>query len=135
MAHRGGTDMKTHHIALKVNDLSACNRFYTDVLDLSEITRHKDANGNERSVWLQCDDLILMLEIYEGPSLTMCPSETPGWHLLALNIDMAARKKWKSRLEKAGTMIDEESSYSLYFRDPEGNRLALSHYPFSIDAV
>jgi glyoxylase I family protein len=126
--------MKTHHISLKVTDLADCESFYADVLGLSIVERHKDKNGNERSVWLKCGELILMLEKFEGaPPAKDHNYNHPGWHLLALAIDMETREDWKKRLRDAKIVIEEESPHSIYFRDPEGNRLALSHYPVSIN--
>lgn len=61
--------------------------------------------------------------------------EKPGWHLLALTISAADRNDWRTRLAAAGIPITGESAYSLYFSDPEGNRLALSHYPAQAGAA
>src|SRR5688572_20727804 len=41
-----------HHLALLVDDLPAAERFYRDVLGLPVLRRWPDADGGERSVWL-----------------------------------------------------------------------------------
>ena len=112
--------LSVHHIALKVADLVRIAAFYAETLGLPEIKRQKDEKGNERSVWFDCGGTILMLE--EGK-----PVATEN--LIALAIQLFERSLWKRRLEKQGVKIESESPYSFYLRDPEGNRLALSHYP------
>ena len=132
-----------HHIALKVSDLTTCERFYAEVLRLEVIARHADGKGAPRAVWFSLGDMILMLERGQGASKKerapatkasagkhLHDEGTPGWHLVALRIERTAREMWKSKLNAAGVSIVDESDYSLYFNDPEGNRLALSHYPF-----
>ncbi len=119
-----------HHIALKVADLTTCERFYTEVLGLGVIARHVDVKGAPRAVWLSLGDMILMLERGQGDGAKKLNSDASGWHLVAMRIERTAREMWKSKLSAAGVAIVDESDYSLYFNDPEGNRLALSHYPF-----
>lgn len=118
---------KAHHIALKVRDLAQCGQFYTAVLDLEVMQRQTDTGGTLRSLWFDLDGVILMLERWSGG--TKGGPENPGWHLLALTIAVVERNGWRARLTKAGVRITGESPYSIYFSDPEGNRLALSHYP------
>ncbi|MBS1110192.1 MAG: hypothetical protein H6Q88_2184, partial [Anaeromyxobacteraceae bacterium] len=36
---------------------------------------------------------------------------------------------WEDRLVAAGVRLARRSHFSLFFRDPEGNRVALSHWP------
>jgi len=119
--------LAAHHIALKVNDLEKCELFYTDVLGLSVMTRHNDENGRPRSIWLDCDGTILMLERLEAK--LKIDRESPGWYLLALKIPLEERDSWRKKLIQAGVEIVHESPYSIYFSDPENNWLALSHYP------
>lgn len=52
-----------------------------------------------------------------------------GIHLLALRIAPAERERWLRKLRAAGVRIENESPYTIYLRDPEGNRIGLSHYP------
>ena len=55
--------------------------------------------------------------------------EAPGHHCVALKIAEKERATWRARLADAGYEIERESPYSMYFRDPDRNLLALSHYP------
>ena len=52
-----------------------------------------------------------------------------GWHLLALSIQPGERAAVEQMLQEHGVSVEERSDYSLYIRDPEGNRIALSHWP------
>lgn len=125
---------KPHHIALKVRDPAGCEQFYTGVLDLRVMQRHRDRNGSIRSVWFDLGGVILMLErceaVYqEGKKGASLDPAAAGWHLLALTIAPESRAQWQERLRCAGVRITGETAFSIYFCDPENNRLALSHYP------
>lgn len=134
--------LKPHHIALKVHDLQRGEEFYTAVLGLRLITRHRDPDGKLRSVWLDLQGVVLMLERCEG-STGKEPAaekksggnipESRGWHLLALSIPAGARDSWKEKLARQGIPVVRESACSIYFLDPEGNNLALSHYPEPVE--
>ncbi|PIR26041.1 MAG: glyoxalase [Deltaproteobacteria bacterium CG11_big_fil_rev_8_21_14_0_20_42_23] len=116
-----------HHIALKTKQLEHLLPFYRDFLSLEHLQDHRTENGTLRSAWFSLgENAILMLEQSEE----MKKSEnTSGWHLLSLAISKTERKVWKTKLQEQKILLEHETEYSLYFRDPEGNRLALSHYP------
>lgn len=111
--------MKLHHIALKVKDLSLCEKFYRDVLKLPLAKQEKSNAG--RSVWFQLSETILMIEREE--------TTKSNDSLVALEISADERESRKKRLQTHGVVIEKETPYSLYFSDPEGNKLALSHHP------
>lgn len=123
-----------HHIALKVRNLERCEQFYTGVLGLHIMQRHREQDGSLRSLWFDLGGVILMLERCEeitaagANGASASPTET-GWHLLALTMTPGSRAKWQDKLRHAGVQITGETAFSIYFRDPENNRLALSHYP------
>ena len=125
---------KPHHIALKVQDLQRCEQFYTGVLGLQIMQRHREQDGTIRSVWFDLGGVILMLERWEvsfpEEEQAASASQPPaGWHLLALTIAPGSRGEWREKLRHAGVQFTGETACSIYFRDPENNRLALSHYP------
>ncbi len=60
-------------------------------------------------------------------------AKAPGLHLLAFRIVPESRAAWVGKLRAAGVAIENESPHTIYFRDPEGNRVGLSHYPLGID--
>lgn len=55
--------------------------------------------------------------------------ERPGYHLLALRIAREERRGFEEALVRRGVRIERESRWTLYVRDPEGNRVGLSHHP------
>lgn len=126
---------KAHHIALRVRDLELCEKFYTGILDLQIMKRHQEADGSLRSVWFDLNGVILMLERWQEDVVedegyaTRANPEGMGWHLLALSISPESRPAWRHKLQRGGVTITGETTYSIYFSDPEDNSLALSHYP------
>ena len=124
-----------HHIAIRVRDLPTVERFYRDVLGLSVLRRWPGPNGiGDRSVWMDLGDgkgTFLALESISSDGNATDPGnqEHPGLHLLALRIQPRERAAWEARLAAAGTLVSHRTAYTIYFIDPEGNRLGLSHHP------
>src|SRR5437016_3888087 len=56
-----------HHLALGTRDVERLARFYIDVLELREVTRHLHADGSLRSVWLDLGGALLMIEPTDEP--------------------------------------------------------------------
>lgn len=119
-----------HHVALRCNDLAGCERFYGEVLGLPVLRRWPEEGGGDRSVWMSLGRGFLALErstrpVEEGPF-----EDAPaGWQVVALGISRSDRESWERRLAGAGVRLARRTPYSLFFRDPEGNRVALSHWP------
>jgi catechol 2,3-dioxygenase-like lactoylglutathione lyase family enzyme len=108
-------------VALRVSDLDRSRQFYCGVLGL----REKKRDGS-RSIWLQAGDAVLMLE--EGLRGTG-PAEGSG-HVLGLEVvDLAF---WEQKLRAAGIPIDDRTGHTLFVRDPDQHRVALSRYDFSM---
>lgn len=127
-----------HHLAIQVRDLPAAERFYCGVLGLPVIRRWPTADGGERSLWVAAGPAtFLALEVVGGeqPIAAADPTrgDRPGHHLIALGIPRDARPAWEARLEAAGARVTHRTAYTLYFTDPEGNRLGLSHYPDAVE--
>jgi catechol 2,3-dioxygenase-like lactoylglutathione lyase family enzyme len=124
-----------HHLAIQVRDLALCERFYRDILGLAVLRRWpaRDGQSGERSVWLDTGDgSFLALEVVSaGPTAAEDDARTtrPGLHLVALRIERAARAEWERRLIAAGVPVEARTAFTLYVRDPEGNRVGLSHWP------
>lgn len=114
--------MRVHHIAILARDVDAIAAFYRDLLRLPEVARHHDAQGL-RSIWLQVDDTILMVERADQPTVA------GAWHLVAFAIPRHERDEWVARLRAAEAGPTGETGFTLYGRDPEGNPFGLSHYP------
>jgi catechol-2,3-dioxygenase len=110
-----------HHLAILVPDLAVAERFYVDVLGLVVVRRQAHA------VWVATGGIIVMLEM--GAIPTHRHPEDAGLLLWAFAIPADSRTAWHQHLRHHDVRIEGETGYSMYFRDPFGARLALSHYP------
>lgn len=117
-----------HHVALTVSDLDLVEDFYRQVLGLPFVTHQFDDEGRKRSAWFAIGQTVLMLEL---DSENKNHSNHLGWHLVALPIAQEERAAWIEKLLSHGVAISKETENSIYFYDPEGNHLALSHYQFN----
>jgi catechol 2,3-dioxygenase-like lactoylglutathione lyase family enzyme len=112
--------MRVHHLAFRTRDLARLERFYSEVLGLT-VTRRDE----ERSVWLRSGVTALMLERAEDDE----PEVPAGTReLVAFAIEEANKERWRRLLQSHGVVIEGETAFTLYFRDPDGRRVALSHY-------
>ncbi|MCM2334153.1 MAG: VOC family protein [Anaeromyxobacteraceae bacterium] len=120
-----------HHVAIQCADLGACERFYVDVLGLPVERRWPAEGGGDRSVWLGLGGAaFLALErAAEPPRATAWRSPEAGLHLVALRIGAGERAAWEARLAAAGVPVAHRTRWTIYVRDPEGNRVGLSHHP------
>jgi catechol 2,3-dioxygenase-like lactoylglutathione lyase family enzyme len=120
-----------HHVAIQCADLDRCERFYRDVLGFPVLRRWPREGGGERSVWLSLGDgEFLALERAEEPPVPHAWRDgKPGLHLVALRIAPGERRAWEDRLEAAGVLVVHRTRWTIYFHDPEGNRIGLSHHP------
>ena len=114
--------MRLHHLALRCADIERSAAFYSGFLGLEVQKRHLTEDGQLRSVWLRTGDAILMLE----RRLAGTGDEEGSAHLVAFAVDDL--EDWQARLTKAGVTIDARSQWSLYFRDPDGHRVAVTTY-------
>jgi glyoxylase I family protein len=123
-----------HHLAIQVKDLPRAEAFYTEVLGLKLVRRwpFDDGSPGERSLWLSVGsgEEFIALEACDVDRLPT-PFRDPhgGLHLLALRIPAKDRPKWERHLEAKGVEIVHRTRWTIYFRDSEGNRIGLSHYP------
>lgn len=117
-----------HHLALGTRDVARLARFYIDVLELPEVTRHLHPDGTLRSVWLDLGGPLLMIEPTIEPS-RLVVGVGAGLFLIAVTVSAEERPRFEARLEVSGTVIESRSEFTSYARDPDGNRIALSAYP------
>ncbi len=125
--------MHLHHLAIQVRDLEGTVRWYREILELPLLREWPDDAGALRSVWLGLSgEAFLALE--RGDARPRGEGEQPengqaGFHLAALRIQPSERRHWEQRLSDRGVAIEHRTRWTLYFRDPEGNRIGLSHHP------
>jgi catechol 2,3-dioxygenase-like lactoylglutathione lyase family enzyme len=124
-----------HHLAIQCADLERCERFYRDVLGLRVLKRWpREEGGGDRSVWLAAGDgpeapFIALERADRGPEDRGWRDGRAGLHLAAFRIPARERSGWEERLAAAGVEVVDRSRWTLYVRDPEGNRIGLSHHP------
>ncbi len=128
-----------HHVAIQCRDLVVMERFYARVLRLRVVRRWPaqpdDPLGGDRSVWFALGTGVLALERCTGDVEALpWQSDRPGMHLLALSIFRHGREVWRSYLAEQGVEVVYASPWTLYVRDPEGNRIGLSHFPDAVPA-
>jgi catechol 2,3-dioxygenase-like lactoylglutathione lyase family enzyme len=109
--------VKIHHVALRTTDLPRLEQYYVHVLGFC-VRRRDEARG---SVWLDAGGAVLMLE-RAAPGEPSVPGGTR--ELLAFAVD--DKEPWRERV-----VVEAETAHTLYFRDPDGRRLAVSSYGFA----
>lgn len=120
--------MKIHHLAMGARDLPRVAAFYQEFFDLEEITRHHDDEKKLRSIWLRLGDGVLMVEKTNDEPRHV-EGIGAGPFLIAFAVPAESRVELEERLIAAGHDIEAKTNFTSYTRDPEGNRVALSHYP------
>jgi glyoxylase I family protein len=125
--------MELHHFAVQVHDLEGAVRWYRELLELPLLREWHDDKGALRSVWLRLSgDAFLALERCARPPETKGETWADrelGYHLVAFRIAPGERLLWEQRLAERGVPIEHRTQWTVYFRDPEGNRIGLSHHP------
>jgi catechol 2,3-dioxygenase-like lactoylglutathione lyase family enzyme len=120
-----------HHVAVQCAELEACERFYRDVLGLPVVQRRSGASGQVRSVWLGLGggSFLALEPAGEPPGDRPWSGPRAGLHLLAFRIEAGGRAGWEAKLAAAGVEVVRRTRWTIYLRDPEGNRIGLSHHP------
>ena len=113
--------VRIHHLALRTSDVRRLEAFYRDVAGLAVTSR-----PSEQRVWLSANETIVMLEQREAAE----PDVPAGsMELVAFAIEPGERAAFVERLRNAGVALEGETAFTLYFRDPDGRRVGVSHYP------
>jgi catechol 2,3-dioxygenase-like lactoylglutathione lyase family enzyme len=110
-----------HHLALRTRDIERLLAFY---LRWFGLVVQRDARP--RSVWLTLDPgAVLMIEQAEPTE----PSVAAGsQELVAFAVTIGQRERLREALV-AAALLEHETEHTLYFRDPDGRRVAVSSYP------
>ncbi|MEM9682739.1 MAG: VOC family protein [Pseudomonadota bacterium] len=114
------------HVVLKVRDLDRSAAFYRDVLGLKEVARYP----NRRMAFFVISDNHHDIALIETDSAAPdAPQDAPGLAHVALKVgdSLDELRAAKSQLDQHGVsverQVDHHVSKSLYFSDPDGNRL------------
>lgn len=118
-----------HHLALGAQDVEVVASFYKHAFHLSELRRHQEESGKLRSIWLDMGGAVLMVE--QTPLVRpRVEGLQTGVFLLAFSVPAAERQAVEARLTSLGAPPETRTEFTTYFRDPEGNRVAVSCYSF-----
>lgn len=120
-------ESRLHHIALGARDPECVAAFYRDLLGLREVSRHCEPEGLLRSIWLDLGGPVLMIERTREPA-RLVRGVGAGPFLVALSVTARVRDESESALAAAGFPVESRTEHTIYFRDVEGNRVALSSY-------
>ena len=113
---------RLHHLALRTRDVDRLVAFYRDVLQLPLWPRQA-GNG----VWLALDGAVLMIERAGDDEPAPSPNSR---ELLAMSAPGDDLPLARAHLAQHGVSIEAETAHTLYFRDPDGRRMALSDFAF-----
>lgn len=117
-----------HHLAIGARNVERLAAFYSMAFGLREVSRQRDADGDLRSVWLGLESAVIMIErVTQGREIT--PDMNAGLFLIAFRIEPSERVDFESRLAAHACPVESRTEHTSYFRDPEGNRFAISSYP------
>jgi glyoxylase I family protein len=119
---------RLHHLAVGSADVEGLARFYRELFGLVETARHHDAAGALRSIWLDLEGALLMIELTASPARRV-EGVGSGPFLIAFRVSHAERQRLEQALQARGHTIEARSAFSSYSRDPDGNRIAISHHP------
>src|SRR4051812_11285629 len=119
---------RLHHLALGTSQVESLARFYRELFGLAESARHLSSDGTVRSIWLDLGGALLMIERTSSETRHV-DGVGKGLFLIAFRVSPAERSRLERELEIRGHEIESRSAYSSYSRDPDGNRIAISHYP------
>lgn len=121
--------VRVHHLALGARDVARVSEFYRTVFELPERARYYHADDTLRSVWLSAEGTLLMIELSDQPESAQAGSIRPGLFLIAFEASAERRSLLEQRLEARGAHIERRTEFTSYTRDPEGNQVAISHFP------
>jgi hypothetical protein len=115
-------------VALGARDVLAVSAFYRDAFRLPHVATHHFEDGTPRSVWLDLGGAILMVEHTEAPPGHVV-GVGAGPFLLAFRVTPGERGAVEGWLAAHGSPVESRTAFTSYTRDPEGNRVAISHHP------
>jgi glyoxylase I family protein len=126
------TPVKTsaiHHVALFANDVVRLAHFYVATFGLVETARHLKPDQSVRSIWLSFAQNSKVPFIAIEHEAKSAQSNDTGWAVVMLTIEHTDRISFLNNLKKQNITVERETSFSIFFRDPENNRVGVSHYP------
>lgn len=132
--------MRIHHLAVKTDDPGRLAGWYEGLLGISRVREHLD-DGDLRSVWLDLDGVILMIEravapgredARQGTDATPTDTRASGWHGVYFAVEPGSGPEWEARMRAVGAGPTHRTRATLYGKDPDGNCFGLSAWPDAI---
>lgn len=125
-----------HHLALGSQRVQLLADFYQEICGLKYVDQKFDAEGKLRSIWLQLSPhSVLMIESSKEPVNPRREEVQSGLFLLCFSRAGREEEQLAELLGSWDCRIESRSEHSLYFRDPDGNRLAFSDYPLPVSVT
>jgi catechol-2,3-dioxygenase len=119
-----------HHLALGASNVERLAAFYAMTFGLREVSRQRDNDGVLRSVWLALEGSVLMIE-RTAQRRERVQDVDAGLFLIAFRIKQSERVDFESRMAAHACPLESTTEHTSYFRDPEGNRFAVSTFPLT----
>jgi len=116
--------VRVHHLALRTLDVPGLTAFYRDVVGLETAPQARPPGAV--SAWLTAGPTLVMIEPRDAEEARV---PLGSRELVAFAIEPTDRTAFEARLAAAGVGIEQRTAFTLYFRDPDGRRVAVSHYP------
>src|SRR5690242_4024794 len=116
------------HVALSVNDVERAAKWYIDVLGFER--QHADVWGDVPTFVGKGKTAIALFPIRKRDENNSAPAKIRMLHL-AFRADRKNFLAAQDDLKRRGIGFefqDHEISHSIYFRDPDGNRLEITTY-------
>ncbi|EPG73245.1 hypothetical protein LEP1GSC058_2540 [Leptospira fainei serovar Hurstbridge str. BUT 6] len=107
-----------HHIAIATDHPDLLKIFYDRLPGIEFEKDNLLSDGSIRSTWFRCGEALIMIEREEfrkGPQ--------------ALVFDAKSSDIKKQIEMQLGDKIEDRTEYTIYLRDPDGNRIGYSSYP------
>ena len=120
------------HVAINVVDLERSLKFYTEVLGLRISPRESQKPGTE--YFLDCgSSLIGLIQGEKDGQKHMLQDGGLGGNHVSFRVSTKAFDRYVDELKTLGVTITyqkkREKSWSLYFLDPDGNKLEITSWP------
>jgi catechol 2,3-dioxygenase-like lactoylglutathione lyase family enzyme len=116
-----------HHFALVCSDVERTVRFYQEVLEfpLTEIFENRDYRGSNHFFFDIGNGNLIAFFDFPGLDVGPYAEVLGGLHHIAISVEPERWERLKGNLEAAGVAYQEESTTSIYFPGPDGERLEL----------
>jgi catechol 2,3-dioxygenase-like lactoylglutathione lyase family enzyme len=116
-----------HHCALLCSDVERTVRFYQEVLEfpLTEIFENRDYRGSNHFFFDIGNGNLIAFFDFPGLDVGPYAEVLGGLHHIAISVEPERWERLKGNLEAAGVAYQEESTTSIYFPGPDGERLEL----------